>query len=142
MPVLACPIHKKEWAHGIGLRNGTAGASGEESPKEGAENAGIWEPTVQQIMRFRELRNDWDGFGAEAPSPDLLASAIGLAYCFWEKGVDPPHRVAPGVSGSVILEWQEPDGGYAEVEIDGPLHAEVMAIEPGKPAKQWTIPTE
>jgi hypothetical protein len=68
----------------------------------------------------------------------LLASAIGLAYCFWEKGVDPPHRVAPGVTGSIIFEWQDPDGTYSVVEIDRPLHADVMVTGPGTPAKQWT----
>src|SRR5947208_11448145 len=51
-----------------------------------------------------------------------------------------PDRIAPGVCGSVIFEWQDPDGTYTELEIDRPLHAEVMVIEPGKPANQWTIP--
>jgi hypothetical protein len=38
--------------------------------------------------------------------------------------------------------WHAPDGTYCEVEIDRPLHAEVMVIEPGKPARFWTLPTE
>ena len=142
MPVLDCPLHKKDWVHEVRTRNGVAGGPPEKLPKPDAEDAGAWEPTVQELIRFRDLRDDWDGFGAEAPSHELLASAIGLAYCFWDKGVDPPHRVAAGVSGSVIFEWQDPDGSYAAVEIDQPLHAEVIVIEPGKPAKQWTIPTE
>jgi hypothetical protein len=50
--------------------------------------------------------------------------------------------VTPGVDGSVALEWQFPEGTYAEVQIVRPLHAEVMVIEPGQPAKHWTLPTE
>jgi hypothetical protein len=142
MAILACPIHKNDWVHEIGLRNGIAGGSVEGSSQQDAQDAGTWEPTVQQIIQFRDLRDDWDGFGAEAPSLDVLASAIGLAYCLSDKGVDAPHRVAPGVTGSVIFEWQDSDGTYSQIEIDRPLHAEVMVIEPGAPAKHWTIPTE
>jgi hypothetical protein len=71
----------------------------------------------------------------------LLESAIGLAYLFFEKGVDPPHCVIPGLDGSVNLEWQDPDGTIAEVEIDRPLYAEVMVMELGKPARFWSLPT-
>jgi hypothetical protein len=105
-----------------------------------ARSAGAWDSAVQEIVGLRELGDDWDGFGAEAPSQQVLESAIGLAYFLSNDGVDPPHRVAPGVCGSVIFEWQEPNGTYALVEIDQPLHAEVMVIEPGKPAQQWTLP--
>ncbi len=142
MSILDCPIRKKDWVNGISLRNGVTGAPAEKLPEEHLVGAGPWEPGVRQILGFRHLGNDWDGFGAEAPSPELLESAIGLAYCFYEKGVDPPDRIAPGVCGSVIFEWQDPDGTYTELEMDRPLHAEVMVIEPGKPAKHWTIPTE
>ena len=106
------------------------------------EDAGPWEPAVQEIVGFQNLGDDWDGFGAESPSRDVLASAIGLAYCLYQDGVDPPHRVSPGACGSIIFEWQDADGTYTEVEVDRPLHAEVMVVEPDKPAKQWTLPTE
>jgi hypothetical protein len=143
MPRLGRPIPKNDWAREVGGRNGVSGLPAESpSEKKGIADAGPWEPVVQQIVEYQQLENDWDGFGAEAPSRELLASAIGLAYCYREQGVDPPQRVAPGVCGSVIFEWQDPDGTYAEVEIDRPLHAEIMVIEPGQPAKHWTIPTE
>ncbi len=142
MPVLDCPIHKKDWIHEVSLRNGVARIPAEEPFVENVEDAGPWESVVRRILGFRHLANDWDGFGAEAPSRELLESAVGLAYCFSEKSVAPPDRIAPGVCGSVIFEWQDPDGTYTELEIDRPLHAEVMVIEPGKSAKHWTIPTE
>ena len=71
-----------------------------------------------------------------------MTSGIGLAYLLSEKGVDAPQRVVPGLEGELIFEWQFPDGTYGEVEIVRPLYAEVMMIEPGKPAKHWTLPTD
>jgi hypothetical protein len=138
MPVLECRIPREAWAEGIIGRNGLATQSGQAR----VENAGTWEPAVQEITSYLRLADDWDGFGAEAPTREVLESAIGLACCLRENGIDPPHRIAPGVRGSVIFEWQDPDGTHTEVEIDRPLHAEVMVVEPGKAAKHWTLPTD
>lgn len=141
MSVADCPILKDAWAREVNLRNGVAAG-----PVKVAErrvgDAGPWEPTVQRIVGFQHLGDDWDGFGAAAPLHEVLQSAIGLAYCFYEQGVDPPHRVTASVGGEVVFEWQDPDGTYTEVEIDGPLQAAVMVAEPGKTAKQWTLPTQ
>jgi hypothetical protein len=108
--------------------------------KEDAD-AGPWESVVREIVSYQELSDNWDGYSAEAPTRAVLESAIGLAYTYHQNGVAPPGRIAPGVAGSVIFEWQDPDGTYATVEVDAPLHAEVMVIESGKPAQQWTLPT-
>jgi hypothetical protein len=142
MVVLNRNIAKKDWINQVDRRNGAAHTLGNRTTDPEVPDAGAWEPAVQQIVGFQHLGDDWDGFGAEAPSADLLASAIGLAYTLLGQGVDPPHRVAPGVRGSVIFEWQDPDGSCTEVEIDRPLHAEVMVVELGKPPTQWTIPTQ
>jgi hypothetical protein len=136
MPVLERPVLRKDWLEEVVARNGIV----KKAPSEHAGDAGPWESAVQKVIGFQQLQDDWDGFGAQAPSRELLESAIGLAYCFLENGVDPPHRVAPGVGGEVVFEWQDPDGTYTEVEIDAP-HAAVMMIEPGKPARHWTLPT-
>ena len=58
------------------------------------------------------------------------------------KGMAPASRVVPGVTGTVLLEWQFPDGTYGEVEIVRPFYAEVMMIQPGRPPKHWTLPTD
>jgi hypothetical protein len=141
MPVLVHPIAKQDWLEEVQLRNGVSPASkGERAPE--IEDAGAWEPAVQKIIGFQHLGDDWDGFGAKAPSREMLESAVGLAYVFLEQGVPPPSRVVPGLDGEVIFEWQEPDGTYTDVEIVRPFFAEVMRVEPGKPAQQWTLPTE
>jgi hypothetical protein len=141
MPVLDCPIPKEDWADEAGQRNGFSAPRLAHPAEKSLEDAGPWEPAVRKIVEFQHLGDDWDGLGAVAPSRELLESAIGLAYLFYENGVDPPHCVIPGLDGSVNLEWQDPDGSIAEVEIDRPLHAEVMVIEPGKPPRFWDLPT-
>jgi hypothetical protein len=140
MPVLDCPIPKEEWLHEISHRNGASQCSIEHAGR--TNGAGRWRSAVAKITGLQDLDDDWDGAGAKAPSPDVVTSAIGLAFLLSEKGVDPPHRVAPGLEGEVIFEWQFPDGTYADIEVVNPLHAEVMVIEPGKPVKHWTLPTD
>ena|SRR5947199_7423204 len=142
MPTLDCPIREKDWVHEVRARNGVSVPPAEHAAGNPGADAGPWEPAVQEIVSYQHLGTNWDGYGAEAPCREVLESAIGLAYTYYQNGVEPPHRVAPGVAGSVIFEWQLPDGTYATVEIDAPLHAEVMVLEPGKPAQQWTLPTE
>jgi hypothetical protein len=142
MPVLDCPIPKADWLNEVSERNGVSASSVEHPAEKTVAGAGSWEPAVQKIVEFQHLGDDWDGLGARAPSRELLESAIGLAYLFCEKGVAPPHCVVPGLDGSVNLEWQDPDGTIAEVEIDRPFHAEVMVIEPGSPPRFWSLPTD
>ena len=142
MPVLDCRVPKEDWLHEVGERNGASLQPAGRPAEKPVEDAGPWQPAVQKIVAFQHLGDDWDGFGALAPSRDLLASAVGLAYGFSEKGVDPPDRVAPGVEGSVIFEWQDADGAYTEVEVVRPLYAEGMRVEPGQSVKHCTLPTE
>lgn len=131
------PIPKAAWQ---GEKHATNGAT----PRADVihSDAGAWEPCLQKLCDFQRLGDDWDGAGAKAPSGNVLASAVGLAYVFLERGVAAPSRVVPGIEGSVLFEWQFPDGGYAEVEVTAPFFAEVMYIEQGKPPKHWTLPTE
>jgi hypothetical protein len=136
------PIRKKEWAHELGARNGESNSTAGTHAKKEGQDAGPWEGTVQEIISYLHLGDDWDGFGAKAPGRELLESAIGLAHVFHENGIEPPHRVVPGINGTVLFEWQDANGTYTEVEIDQPLHADVMVVEPGQPARHWSIPSE
>ena len=140
------PILEEDWLKEAGERNGTSTAparlQGVNGEQKAVPDAGPWEPAVQKMVTFQHLGDDWDGQGARAPSYEMLASAIGLAYTLYQQGVDPPNCVVPGVDGSVTFEWHDPDGTYTEVEIVRPFYAEVMMIEPGKPARHWTLPTE
>jgi hypothetical protein len=110
MPVLDCPIAEKGWVNEVAERNGVSLLPAKSPAEKPVENAGPWEPTVRKIVAFQHLGDDWDGLGAKAPSCELLASAVGLAYLFFEQGVPPPSRVVPCLDGAVIFEWQDPDG--------------------------------
>jgi hypothetical protein len=132
------PIPEKAWLHEAGERNGV---TSRHHVRKTVDNVGPWEPAIRKIVELQNLGPDWDGLGAVAPSPELVESAVRLAYLFSAKGVEPPHCVVPGLDGSVNFEWQNPDGTIAEVEIDRPLHAEVMLIEPGKQPRFWDLPT-
>jgi hypothetical protein len=101
-----------------------------------------WKETVNKLSTFRNLEEDWDGQGANAPSGELVDSACALAALFQERGLDPPTAVAPGPGGTVLFVWQEKNGTYCEVEVERPFHAEVMLIEPGQPARHWVLPDE
>jgi hypothetical protein len=137
-------VRKEGWLKEAGEANGAAAparlhpANGE---RKAAADAGPWEPAVQKMVAFQNLGDDWDGPGAQPPSYELLCSAIGLAYTLCQQGIDPPNRVVPTPEGSVVFEWQDPDGTYTEVEVVGWLSAEVMLIEPGTPAQHWMLPT-
>jgi hypothetical protein len=139
MLALDSPVAKIEWAREA-QRNGISPVP--QAAGKGAPDAGPWAAALQKLLGFQHVGQDWDGFGARRPSPELVKSAIGLAYLLSEKGMEPPNGVLHSTDGTVVFEWQARDGTYAEVEIDRPLHAEVMLIEPGKPAKHWILPTE
>ncbi len=140
------PISEKAWLTEAGRRKGASAASssldGVNGGQKTVRDAGPWQPAVEKMMEFQHLEDNWDGQGAQVPSYELLASAIGLAYTLLDQGVDPPHCVVPGVDGTVTFEWHDPNGTYTEVEIIRPLYAEAMMIEPGQPPQHWTLPTE
>jgi hypothetical protein len=142
MALLDCPVPKQNWLRETSHVNGFAVTTSRKPTETPVKPAGPWEPAVQKIVGFQHLGVNWDGLGANVPSRELLESAIGLAYTFLDSGVVPPDSVVPTLAGAVVFEWQFPDGTLAEVEIDQPLHAEVMVVEPGRPAKHWTLPTD
>src|SRR5436853_75318 len=117
MPVLNCAIPRESWAREVSERNGVSVGLGQQVAEKAVEDAGPWEPAVRKIITYQHLGDNWDGFGAKPPSRELLVSAVGLAYLLSEEGVEPPHRIAPGVDGCITLEWQFPDGTLGEVEI-------------------------
>jgi hypothetical protein len=138
MSVLDCPIPKEAWVLALGGRNGSVTRLADQEAAE----AGSWNASVQRIVELDQLGEDWDGLGAIPPSPELIESAVRLACLLSAQGVEPPQTVAAGTDGSINFGWQDVEGQYAEVEIVRPFFAEVMVIEPGKPAKHWTLPTE
>jgi hypothetical protein len=75
--------------------------------------------TALEAARFttenhRFQQDDWDGDGAPAVTPQVIAHARGaleqfVTFC-------PPPGIVPNVNGTFSLEW-ETDRGYAHLEI-------------------------
>jgi hypothetical protein len=143
--LLDCDIVKKDWLKETCERKGfaTAAALRAVDPNQKAlGDAGPWEPAMERILAFRQRGGVPEGQAAGAPTGEVMASAIALAYMLLRQGVDPPSRVVQGPGGSVVFQWQDEDQTHTDVEVVGWLLAEVMLIERGLPPKRWTIPIE
>jgi hypothetical protein len=104
-----------------------------------AINVEGWDSCIEKLLELRRYEDDWDGQGAEAPSPEAVDSAIILAVLLRQSGVEPPCRTVPIVNGAVVLEWQWPDVTTLEIEIAEPYLAEVFLMVPGIPCEHWRI---
>lgn len=95
-----------------------------------------WDAIVDELRRFCSLGDDWDGQGAEAPSPQLVDSTLVFAQTLRRAGFPCPSRVGAGPNGTVLFEWQD-ENLYLEAEITQPGRAEWMWIVPGQPGQHW-----
>jgi hypothetical protein len=142
--LLNCHIPEQTWLKEAAVRNEACPAGNRRRGVAKAQEVSAatrWESIVARIEAFQHLKDNGDSQGPQAPTAELLTSAIGLACTLHQQGVEAPTRVVPGPVGSVIFEWQDLDGTYTEVEVIRPFYAEVMVIQPGQPAKHWTWPT-
>jgi hypothetical protein len=93
---------------------------------------GSWEECFRRLQKLRDLQDDWDGQGAEAPPADVLDGAVRLAQAVRRHGSPPPCRVVAGVNGTVVLEWQF-GAIYSEMEFIGPDKVDLTVLVPGQP---------
>jgi hypothetical protein len=90
----------------------------------------LWTPLLGELLRFRNLKNDWDGEGTEAPSPGLIERAIALATDLQKNGCVPADHVCVSVNATIYFEWQSPLG-YEEIEVTSPDDAEYRWAKSG-----------
>ena len=88
-----------------------------------------WPLLIDDLQALRQLAEDWDGQGAEAPKPGMIDAAVRLAREFQAAQVSPADRAIAGVNGTVYFEWQGTDG-YLEIEVM-PGRAEGRAVRKG-----------
>jgi hypothetical protein len=99
-----------------------------------------WRRVIRTIYRMVELRDDWDGLGASAPTMEVLSSAIRLAEDkFKTLDYPAPTRVVATPAGTVGFEWQQ-GSIYTEAEVVRSGHSEWMQLVPGYAPKHWTEP--
>lgn len=104
--------------------SGVFGPDNQESPVRG------WSPVIDELLRIRNLEDDWDGDGTEAPHPALVDGAITLTQYLQVKGIMPPDRVHASVNATVYFEWHTPLG-YTEIEVASPVEAECRSVRKG-----------
>ncbi len=90
----------------------------------------LWDRVIDELLRIRNLEDDYDGEGTEAPAPALVDGAIRLAKSFREERSTPPDRVHAGVNATVYFEWFT-SVGYGELEIVSPVQAEGRFLKTG-----------
>jgi hypothetical protein len=89
-----------------------------------------WDCLIDDLLRIRNVKDDWDGEGSEAPHPFLVDSAIALALALKGRCSPPADRVIASVNGTVYFEWHFPSG-YQEVEVTSPLDAQCRWVAQG-----------
>jgi hypothetical protein len=101
------------------------------------EASRLWDEVIDSLLRVRKLEDDWDGQGAVAPAVANVDSSIDWVRQMrrYTQAI-PPSQVAPGVTGEVLLVWQE-KSFYLEAEISEPDRVEWMLAVSGQPNKHW-----
>lgn len=92
--------------------------------------AHTWAQLVDDLLRIRNLEEDWDGEGTAAPHPSLVDGAVTLAQTLEARGTPPADRILASVNGTIYFEWHTPLG-YEEIEVTSPLDAECRWVPRG-----------
>lgn len=98
-----------------------------------------WKHCIESILEIRSLEDGWDGQGTEAPTPEVVDSAMILAVMLRERNVRPPTSTVQGVCGDVCLEWQWWNSTTLNLEVTEPYGADILLLTPGKTAEHSTI---
>ena len=83
-----------------------------------------WDSIIDELLRMRELQDDWDGEGSVAPEKALVDDVT--SYTYWRKKANElaPARVVATVNGTICLEWTI-NGLFIEYEFVEPDRVEV-----------------
>ena len=76
---------------------------------------------VERIKSFHELRQNWDGYGAEPLDPSVIVAALHFVDLI---GCSPNIEVFPTALGTIQFEWE--NGIYyveTEVHPDGSIQS-------------------
>jgi hypothetical protein len=95
-------------------------------------NDDLWQECFSELLTFRDLQDDWDGLGAKAPFDWAIRSAIELAENLRQNGWPAPGGVIPGITGTVLFEWQNP-GLFIELEVTSESSADQLVMRDGQP---------
>lgn len=83
---------------------------------ESEANQKRWTQCRAEVQRAGTLRPDWDGDGAEPPTPEVVNTALAILRVLRERGELPPSRISVSTNGTLLFVWNVA-GSYTEVEI-------------------------
>ena len=77
----------------------------------------------EQIQALRALPENWDGYGAAAPRPEILTAAMAFLQTLRDLPGHADPDIAPTRIGGVLLSWEH-GPHQLDVEFDSPGRAE------------------
>jgi hypothetical protein len=99
-----------------------------------------WLDRERDLKAIRRYREDWDGFGAEAPDQSLVDVAINFLHCLRARNeMLPPMRISLSSDGMLAMEWQHGEL-FLRAEISNLNEVEWMRVIPGRQTEFTTEP--
>jgi hypothetical protein len=86
---------------------------------------------IDDLLSIRELQNDWDGEGSDAPSIELTYWVGSYLIKLRDAGFPVPDRIVATVNATIQLEWENNLGGYLEIEAVEPNQVEGRLLRRG-----------
>jgi hypothetical protein len=71
---------------------------------------------LDYVDSLRALKENWDGYGAAAPDPEILMSAASMLTSYAYEGGVPIPNISPTRTGGILLDWAA-DAHELEVEL-------------------------
>jgi hypothetical protein len=100
------------------------------------QNNPAWLPSVRVALEeLRELRKDWDSYGAAPVSPVMIGAAYELLQQIVPARVPMPS-IVPTSNGSVQIEWHT-HGIDLEVRLLSPARISVAFEDSTNPGNAW-----
>lgn len=98
-----------------------------------------WDEVINNLLSARNLEEDWDGQGAEAPTKGTVDTALQRALFMKQLGNPPPDEFGANVDGTITLGWHQVDRTIV-IEIVSPTQEEAYTWTDGnQTAEQFLL---
>jgi hypothetical protein len=87
-----------------------------------------WGLVLDALRNLRNLPDDWDGEGSDAPPRPIVEWAIRLVPFLRERNFGAPDTAVASRSGTVIFGWRN-GREYVEIEVVGANEMELMMVD-------------
>jgi hypothetical protein len=98
-----------------------------------------WADVTNELSRVSKLSDDWDGQGADAPSPETVELARTAISRMRKEAWPSPSFVRATPAGEIAFEWIHDSDLILEAEVSE-LGIEYTAPRPGLPLRTRFVP--